>query len=44
MKGGAGKLKAGHIFTGYIPSDLLYDPAAGRFVDPGAKAEAATAP
>ncbi|HEX8623241.1 MAG TPA: hypothetical protein VF718_14830 [Allosphingosinicella sp.] len=44
MKGGAGKLKAGHIFNGYIPSDLLYDPAAGRFIDPEAKAEAATAP
>ena len=44
MKGGAGKLKAGHIFTGNIPADLLYDPAAGRFVDPEAKAEAATAP
>ena len=44
MKGGAGRLKAGHIFNGYIPADLLYDPAAGRFVDPEAKAEAATAP
>lgn len=48
MKGGAGKLKAGHIFNGYIPSDLIYDPATGRFVVPGseaeAKAEAATAP
>ena len=44
MKGGAGKLKAGHIFNGYIPADLLYDPATGRFIDPEAKAEAATAP
>lgn len=44
MKGGAGKLKAGHIFNGYIPADLLYDPATGRFVDPEAKAEAASAP
>ena len=35
MKGGAGKLKAGHIFNGYIPADLLYDPATGRFVAPG---------
>jgi hypothetical protein len=46
MKGGAGKLKAGHIFNGYIPADLLYDPAAGRFIlsDAEAKAEAAVAP
>ena len=44
MKGGAGKLKAGHIFNGYIPADLLYDPATGRFVDPEVKAEAAAAP
>jgi hypothetical protein len=44
MKGGAGKLKAGHIFNGYIPADLLYDPATGRFIDPEAKAEAAAAP
>ena len=44
MKGGPGKLKAGHIFNGYIPSDLLYDPAAGRFVLPEEKAEAAVAP
>jgi hypothetical protein len=34
MKGGAGKLKAGHIFNGYIASDLLYDPAAARFIAP----------
>jgi hypothetical protein len=34
MKGGPGKLKAGHIFNGYIASDLLYDPAAGRFITP----------
>lgn len=34
MKGGPGKLKAGHIFNGYIASDLLYDPAAARFVAP----------
>ena len=34
MKGGPGKLKAGHIFNGYIPVDLLYDPATGRFVVP----------
>jgi hypothetical protein len=33
MKGGPGKLKAGHIFNGYIASDLLYDPAAARFVE-----------
>ena len=44
MKGGPGKLKAGHIFNGYIPADLLYDPATGRFIDPEAKAEAASAP
>jgi hypothetical protein len=44
MKGGPGKLKAGHIFNGYIPDDLLYDPATGRFVVPEAKAEAAVAP
>jgi hypothetical protein len=34
MKGGPGKLKAGHIFNGYIASELLYDPAAARFVAP----------
>ena len=34
MKGGPGKLKAGHIFNGYIASDLLYDPAAARFIAP----------
>lgn len=44
MKGGPGKLKAGHIFNGYIPTDLLYDPATGQFVAPEAKAEAAAAP
>lgn len=44
MKGGAGKLKAGHIFNGYIPTDLIYDPATGRFVIPQAKTEAAVAP
>jgi hypothetical protein len=44
MKGTPGKLKAGHIFNGYIPADLLFDPATGRFVDPEAKAEAAVAP
>ena len=44
MKGGPGKLKAGHIFNGYIPSDLLYDPAAGRFVLPQAETEAPVAP
>jgi hypothetical protein len=44
MKGGPGKLKAGHIFNGYIPTDLIFDPATGRFVIPEAKAEAAVAP
>ena len=46
MKGGPGKLKAGHIFNGYIPADLLYDPATGRFIvsDAEAKAEAAVTP
>jgi hypothetical protein len=44
MKGGPGKLKAGHIFNGYIPADLLYDPATGRFVLPEMTAEAAVAP
>src|SRR4051812_10533948 len=44
MKGGPGKLKAGHIINGYLPSDLLYDPAASRFIQPEAKAEAAVAP
>jgi hypothetical protein len=44
MKGGPGKLKAGHIFNGYIPADLLYDPATGRFIAPEAKAEAAVTP
>jgi hypothetical protein len=42
MKGGAGRLKAGHIFNGYIASDLLYDPAAARFVAP--EREPSTAP
>lgn len=31
MKGGPGKLKAGHIFNGYIASEMVYDPATGRF-------------
>lgn len=44
MKGGPGKLKAGHIFNGYISADLLYDPATGRFVVPEAKTEAAVTP
>jgi len=44
MKGGPGKLKAGHIFNGYIPTDLIFDPATGRFVMPEAKAEAAVTP
>lgn len=43
MKGGPGKLKAGHIFNGYIPADLIFDPATGRFVVPEAKTEAAVA-
>lgn len=38
MKGTPGKLKAGHIFNGYIPTELLYDPATGRFVVPEAEA------
>jgi hypothetical protein len=41
MKGGAGRLKAGHIFNGYIASDLLYDPAAARFIVPEAEAAVA---
>src|SRR4051812_4158636 len=44
MKGGAGKLKAGHIFNGYIAADMLYDPAAARFIVPGAGPEAPVAP
>jgi hypothetical protein len=44
MKGGAGKLKAGHIINGYVPTDLLYDPATARFIVPEAKAEAAVVP
>lgn len=44
MKGGPGKLKAGHIFNGYIASDLLYDPAAARFIAPEPEPEAAAAP
>ena len=44
MKGGPGKLKAGHIFNGYIPADLIFDSATGRFIVPEAKVEAATLP
>lgn len=46
MKGTPGKLKAGHIFNGYIPAELLYDPATGRFINlaPEAKLEAAVTP
>jgi hypothetical protein len=44
MKGGPGKLKAGHIFNGYIPTDLIYDPGAGRFVVPQPETEAPVAP
>lgn len=41
MKGGPGKLKAGHIFNGYVASDLLYDPAAARFIAPEPEAPVA---
>ena len=41
MKGGPGKLKAGHIFNGYIASDLLYDPTAARFIAPEPEPSAA---
>lgn len=43
MKGGPGKLKAGHIFNGYIASELVYDPATGRFVVPEPAPEPTTA-
>ncbi|HEX6377029.1 MAG TPA: hypothetical protein VFZ91_15060 [Allosphingosinicella sp.] len=31
-RGSQGKLKAGHIFNGYLAADLLFDPAAGRLI------------
>jgi hypothetical protein len=31
-RGAQGKLKAGHIFNGYLAADLLFDPAAGAFI------------
>jgi len=33
-RGSQGKLKAGHIFNGYLATDLLFDPAAGRLIPP----------
>ncbi|WP_106512792.1 hypothetical protein [Allosphingosinicella deserti] len=33
-RGSQGKLKAGHIFNGYLADDLLYDPAAAAFIEP----------
>jgi hypothetical protein len=31
-RGNQGKLKAGHIFNGYVAQDRLFDPAAGKFI------------
>jgi hypothetical protein len=33
-RGAQGKLKAGHIFNGYLADDLLFDRAAGAFILP----------
>jgi hypothetical protein len=31
-RGNQGKLKAGHIFNGYVAEDRLFDPASGKFI------------
>jgi hypothetical protein len=36
-QGAQGKLKAGHIFNGYLAADLYYDPASSSFVVPDAQ-------
>lgn len=41
-RGSQGKLKAGHIFNGYVAADMLYDPASGRFTTLDAAADTAT--
>jgi len=33
-QGSQGKLKAGHIFNGYVAEDLFFDPATATFVTP----------
>ena len=43
-QGSQGKLKAGHIFNGYVAEDLLYDPAGSTFIPAGAEAGQAATP
>lgn len=38
-EGAQGKLKAGHIFNGYLAEDRLFDPEAGKLIPAAAKAE-----
>jgi hypothetical protein len=42
-RGNQGKLKAGHIFNGYVAEDRLFDPATGRFIEVAAPQPAAPA-
>jgi hypothetical protein len=42
-EGAQGKLKAGHIFNGYLAGDLLYDPATSTFIAPDAAPAVAAA-
>jgi hypothetical protein len=42
-KGNQGKLKAGHIFNGYVAEDRLFDAASGKFVTAAAAAPPAPA-
>jgi hypothetical protein len=44
-RGNQGKLKAGHIFNGYVAEDRLFDPATGKFIAAaGSQPLAPTAP
>ena len=43
-EGAQGKLKAGHIFNGYLADDLLYDPATSSFVQAAPPTVAAATP
>lgn len=43
-EGSQGKLKAGHIFNGYVAEDMLYDPAGSAFIPAAAEAAPAAAP
>jgi hypothetical protein len=43
-RGSQGKLKAGHIFNGYLAQDVLYDPATSSIIDPNSAPSASAQP